>query len=114
MWKKRERAYAELRAALTRKGAKLEVVDQGSHYLYATLADGVTGVDDMEFLFVRGSIVCFRSVSRSNVPDPPFCWWKGCINGPQNRGRLERLRDELGWVPLETDEDKSWVPLLLH
>ena len=34
--------------------------------------------------------------------------------GPRNRGRLERLRDDLGWVPLETDEDKRWVPLLLH
>ncbi len=41
-------------------------------------------------------------------------YWHICIAGPRNRGRLEHLRDELGWVPLETDEDKHWVPLLLH
>lgn len=54
---------------------------------------------------------------------PPFFWPVLTRNshslqmlyaGPRNRGRLERLRDDLGWVPLETDEDKRWVPLLLH
>ena len=33
---------------------------------------------------------------------------------PLKRGRLEELQRELGWLPLETDEDKKWVPLLLH
>lgn len=41
-------------------------------------------------------------------------YFAGCINGPRNRGRLEEVQRELGWLPLETDEDKKWVPLLLH
>jgi hypothetical protein len=75
---------------------------------------GDNTVTNKKMQFAQGNVVCYRSVSRVTIPDPPFCWWPGCINGPRNRGRLEHLRDELGWVPLETDEDKHWVPLLLH
>ncbi|KAH8969642.1 hypothetical protein BDL97_02G043900 [Sphagnum fallax] len=110
-----DEAYNALKKALVQMGAKI-VTDDGSRYIYAFLPSGnsrVDDVDDLEFLFV-GNVVCYRSVSRVTIPDPPFCWWPGCINGPRNRGRLEHLRDELGWVPLETDEDKHWVPLLLH
>ena len=46
--------------------------------------------------------------------DPPGCLKKGCINGPPQRARVEALQAALGWAPLETDEDKEWVPLLLH
>lgn len=106
--------YFNLRASLIRMGAQV-VAEDGERYIYATLEyDGPEDTDDLEFLFTRGKIVCFRSVSRKSVPDPPFCWWKGCINGPRNRGRLEAIRDDLGWTPLETDEEKEWVPLLLH
>ncbi|CAK9870778.1 unnamed protein product [Sphagnum jensenii] len=111
----RDEAYNALKKALVQMDAKI-VTDDGSRYIYAFLPSGnsrVDDVDDLEFLFV-GNVVCYRSVSRVTIPDPPFCWWPGCINGPRNRGRLEHLRDELGWVPLETDEDKHWVPLLLH
>lgn len=90
--------------------------EDGQRYVYAVLQSSTSSkedVDDLEFLF-KGKVVCYRSVSRVFIPDPPFCWWAGCINGPRNRGRLEKLRDDLGWVPLETDEDKNWVPLLLH
>lgn len=27
---------------------------------------------------------------------------------------MASLRDALGWLPRETDEDKEWVPLLLN
>ncbi len=56
----------------------------------------------------------FSSNSIANSPDPPFCLTPGCISGPGNRGRLEALRDQLGWSNLETDEDKKWVQIMLH
>ncbi|BBN09015.1 hypothetical protein MPTK1_4g16400 [Marchantia polymorpha subsp. ruderalis] len=110
----KDKAYDELLKALQRMGAQIVVKDDDT-YIYATIAqpNDVDDVDDLEFLFV-GKQVCYRSRSRKNAPDPPFCWWPGCINGPKNRGRMERLRDELGWIPMETDEEKVWVPLLLH
>ncbi|KAL3688627.1 hypothetical protein R1sor_014936 [Riccia sorocarpa] len=96
------------------QGAKIVETDD-DRYVYATLrsSSGENDVDDLEFLFV-GNQVCFRSRSRKSIPDPPFCWWPGCINGPRNRQRLEALRDELGWISMETDEEKVWVPLLFH
>ena len=51
------------------------------------------------------------------MPTPPFCFVKGCINGPSNRERMQVLRGELGWGQLEADEEegeKRWVQLLLH
>jgi hypothetical protein len=32
-------------------------------------------------LNLQEKVVCYRSVSRVTIPDPPFCWWPGCING---------------------------------
>ncbi|KAG0573752.1 hypothetical protein KC19_VG206600 [Ceratodon purpureus] len=110
-----EHAYVALKSALARMGAQV-VKEDGRRYVYAVLQSATQSkedIDDLEFLF-KGKVVCYRSVSRVFIPDPPFCWWAGCINGPRNRGRLEKLRDDLGWMPLETDEDKHWVPLLLH
>jgi hypothetical protein len=65
-------------------------------------------------MFKDGGIVVFSSNSIANSPDPPFCLTPGCISGPGNRGRLEALRDQLGWSNLETDEDKKWVQIMLH
>ncbi|GFR47782.1 hypothetical protein Agub_g9551, partial [Astrephomene gubernaculifera] len=86
--------------------------------------------DLLEFVFAsEGRTVTFRSEALPGglpgsqplpglqlpaVPPRPFCWTLGCVTGPGNRGRLEALRDSLGWSSLETDEDKSWVPFLLH
>jgi len=74
------------------------------------------GVDTYEFHFKNdGSrIVLFSARSQTNKVSPPGCFQKGCINGPRNRARAEALRDEIGWLGFETDEDKKWVPLLLH
>ncbi|CAM6128530.1 unnamed protein product [Calypogeia fissa] len=107
-------AYEELLKALKRMGAEIMKTEVG-RYVYATLSTSSSrdDIDDLEFLFV-GNVVCFRSFSRKTVLDPPFCWWPGCINGPGNRGRMEALRDDLGWIPLETDEDKAWTPIFLH
>lgn len=55
-----------------------------------------------------------RSEAHKNVPSPPFCFIKGCISGPGNRVRLEALRDQLGWNSLEPDDEKKWVPILMH
>ncbi|KAG6556224.1 hypothetical protein Mapa_002165 [Marchantia paleacea] len=103
----KDKAYAELLEALQRMGAQIVEKDDDM-YIYATMTqpNDVDDVDDLEFLFVANQ-VCYRSHSRKSVPDPPFCWWPGCINGPKNRGRMERLRDELGWIPMETDEEKQ-------
>lgn len=84
-------------------------------YLAASLQYG-DGVDDVEFVFTRdgSKTVLFAARSRVNKASPPGCFTPGCVNGPRNRGRMEELQRELGWLPLETDEDKKWVPLLLH
>ncbi|KAL2630692.1 hypothetical protein R1flu_015378 [Riccia fluitans] len=104
----KESAFVDLLKTLERMGAKIVETDD-DRYVYATMSSpGGTenDVDDLEFLFV-GNQVCFRSRSRKSIPDPPFCWWPGCINGPRNRQRMEALRDELGWIPMETDEEKK-------
>jgi hypothetical protein len=73
------------------------------------------GADDqLRFVFRGDGVVLFSSSSAGNQADPPFCLTPGCISGPGNRGRLEALRDALGWSNLETDEDKEWVQILLH
>lgn len=58
----------------------------------------------------------FSALSPSRRPDPPFCFVKGCISGPAERGHMEALRDALGWAALEADggEDAVWVQILLH
>ena len=76
----------------------------------------------MEFKLLPDDRVCVYRVAgaRGKQPglfgsvDPPGCAQRGCINGPPQRARAEDLRERLGWLPLETDEDKVWVPLLLH
>ena len=72
--------------------------------------------DDLEFFFLNdgSGAVLFRWAGRVNVASPPGCFKPGCINGPRQRARAEALQRELGWLPLETDEEKKWVPLLLH
>ena len=56
----------------------------------------------------------FIAQSRENKASPPGCFKPGCVNGPRNRARMEELLRAVGWLPLETDEEKKWVPLLLH
>ena len=73
------------------------------------------------------------------LPDPPGCIESGCITGkrravaihhsprglgphsvltkylsagPPQRRYVEALRNRLGWLPLETDEDKKWVQMM--
>lgn len=50
----------------------------------------------------------------SNDLSPPFCFIPGCISGPRQRVRLEALRDKLGFLSMETDEDKKWLQIMLH
>ena len=47
-----------------------------------------------------------------NLPDPPACATEGCITGPPQRKYVDLIRDRLGWLPLETDEDKKWVQVM--
>ena len=37
---------------------------------------------------------------------------EGCITGPPQRKYVDLIRDRLGWLPLETDEDKKWVQVM--
>ena len=78
--------------------------DENAGYVAASLRHDDADVDDLEF----------RWAGRVNVASPPGCFKPGCINGPRQRARAEALQRELGWLPLETDEEKKWVPLLLH
>jgi len=110
-------AVAELAAYITAKGGRvlerLEEDGMGGRYLRSEMAFRGE-VDDVEWLFVGGGAVCFRAASREARAAPPGCLRKGCINGPRNRARMEEVGNDLGWLPLETDEDKEWVQLLLH
>ena len=74
------------------------------------------GIDEYEFYFKNdgSKTVLFKAQSRVNRASPPGCFTPGCINGPRNRARVEELQREIGWLGFETDEDKKWVPLLLH
>jgi len=71
-------------------------------------------VDDLQFVLREDGVALFRSQARQFHADPPFCLRAGCVSGPSNRGRLEDLRDALGWGVMETDEDKQWVQIMLH
>ena len=98
--------------------ADVTVVDANAGYVAASLRhdDSSSDVDDLEFFFLNdgSGAVLFRWAGRVNVASPPGCFKPGCINGPRQRARAEDLQRELGWLPLETDEEKQWVPLLLH
>ena len=90
--------------------------DETAGYVAASLRHDDADVDDLEFFFLNdgSGAVLFRWAGRVNVASPPGCFKPGCINGPRQRARAEALQRELGWLPLETDEEKKWVPLLLH
>ena len=71
----------------------------------------------MEFVLRGGErLVTYRVAGRPGPGgrDPPGCFTPGCINGPPQRKRVQALLDDLGWQPFEPDDEKNWVPLLLH
>ena len=75
--------------------------------------------EEMTFLLRNDGVVLYTIAGLSGfggirVPDPPGCFARGCISGPPQRRYVEALRDRLSWLPMETDEDKEWVQLLLH
>jgi hypothetical protein len=82
------------------------------------MCSGQEEVDLASFRFLSDPPeVLFRSEAITELPgptSPPFCWTRGCISGPRQRSRLIDLQDKLGWSGAETDEDKSWVQILLH
>lgn len=77
---------------------------------------GKADIDVVVFKLRDDGVALFSSRSTVNRPDPPFCLAKGCISGPAERGRMEALRDALGWTVLEAEggEDARWVQILLH
>ena len=109
-------AFAKLERALRGRAVADSVrADAAAGFLAASLAYP-DGVDEYEFYFKNdgSKTVLFKAQSRVNRASPPGCFTPGCINGPRNRARVEELQRELGWLGFETDEDKKWVPLLLH
>jgi len=111
-------AFRALLTALRDEGATVVEVDESAGFIRATLAYELPGggkddIDDLTFL-IRDGVILYRSQSRLDLPSPPFCFIKGCISGPRNRGRMEALRDRLGLTGFETDEGKTWVPILMH
>lgn len=92
--------------------------------------DGAMGVsasskgwgEDMRFLLKedaeKGTVLVTYSIASPTssvkvpVPDPPGCLEAGCITGPPQRRYVEAIRNILGWLPLETDEDKKWVQIM--
>eukprot|EP00747_Dinoflagellata_sp_TGD_P027939 gnl/TRDRNA2_/TRDRNA2_132926_c0_seq1.p1 gnl/TRDRNA2_/TRDRNA2_132926_c0~~gnl/TRDRNA2_/TRDRNA2_132926_c0_seq1.p1 ORF type:complete len:292 (+),score=49.39 gnl/TRDRNA2_/TRDRNA2_132926_c0_seq1:25-876(+) len=117
-----EQAAARLRRAVEDLGAQAEppvAVPNGGLYVAATAQgwgekmDFVLRHDD----YLEAIVVTFRIVGGGpggKLPDPPGCFKRGCINGPPQRRYATALGEELGWLPLEPDEEKRWVPLLLH
>lgn len=109
-------AFAKLERALRGRAVADSVrADAAAGFVAASLAYP-DGVDDYEFYFKNdgSKTVLFKAQSRVNKASPPGCFTPGCINGPRNRSRVEELRRDVGWLAFETDEDKKWVPLLLH
>ena len=104
-----------VRTLRRRPGAVVRDADAARGHVAATL-EYPDGADEYEFFFTRdgSKTVLFRAQSRVNRASPPGCFTPGCVNGPRNRSRVEDIRRELGWLGLETDEEKKWVPLLLH
>lgn len=90
----------------------------GEYYVLAQLPTGSSNnsssYDTVQIKLRADGVALFKSEAARNTTDPPFCLTPGCISGPGNRQRMERLRDALGWSVLETDEDKQWVQILLH
>jgi hypothetical protein len=70
--------------------------------------------DLLEVIVRPDGLAVFRAQSEKYLPNPPGCFWRNCISGPRARAHLQQLQADLGWPSLETDEDKRWVPLLLH
>ena len=109
-------AFAKLERALRGRAVVDSVrADAAAGFLAASLAYP-DGIDEYEFYFKNdgSKTVLFKAQSRVNRASPPGCFTPGCINGPRNRARVEELQREIGWLGFETDEDKKWVPLLLH
>jgi hypothetical protein len=88
----------------------------GELYVLAQVPSGSSSdsYDTVQIKLRPDGVALFKSEAARSTPDPPFCLTPGCISGPGNRQRMERLRDALGWTVLETDEDKQWVQILLH
>ncbi|KAK3238108.1 hypothetical protein CYMTET_51857 [Cymbomonas tetramitiformis] len=109
-----EQAYSRLRSQVLSQGGEIMEEDIG-RYIQARIPFGKEE-DIIEFLLIDGDdgVICLRDISQVALPDPPFCLGKGCINGSRNRDRVNQLRDTVGFLSFETDEDKEWVPLLLH
>ncbi|GAX78547.1 hypothetical protein CEUSTIGMA_g5987.t1 [Chlamydomonas eustigma] len=110
---KRE-AFRRLMTELQAWNAEVLEADESAGYIRANVPGEYNDSDDVQLLIKDESLVLFRSQAQRALPDPPFCFTKGCTNGPRNRSRMERLRDSLGWSNLETDEDKSWRQIFLH
>ena len=101
------------------KVATLNIPEKGAVRVTASVPKGWG--DDMRFSLrpdeeKQGAILCtFTVVGGSgafNLPDPPACATEGCITGPPQRKYVDLIRDRLGWLPLETDEDKKWVQVM--
>lgn len=101
---------------LSAREASLLEVDEADGYVAARVRFGSNDgdVDTLQFRLLTDGVVLFKSQAAANRPYPPFCFTPGCISGPGNRQRLEALRDDLGWRPMEPDDDKKWVQILLH
>ena len=101
-----------------------ETTPSGGRYLAVRHARADGDAEVLEFLLLpssppgadgdAGATLCFRAAGARRRRDPPFCTGAGCVNGPPQRARLAALRDALDLSPLEPDDDKLWVPLLLH
>ena len=109
-------AFDRLLRALDEDDAANVLVADADRGVVAAALTTRDGVDDYEFFFTNdgGKTVLFRAQSRVARASPPGCFVPGCINGPAVRRRADALRERLGWLALETDEEKQWVPLLLH
>ena len=108
-------AFDRLLRALDEDDAANVLVADADRGVVAAALTTRDGVDDYEFFFTNdgGKTVLFRAQSRVARASPPGCFVPGCI-GPAVRRRADALRERLGWLALETDEEKQWVPLLLH
>lgn len=115
----RDSAARALKRVLEDAGAESiqETKGEGSTTVQAVVPiPGRPGSDTVLVQLRDDGVALFSSRAAANRPDPPFCLSRGCISGPAERGRMEAIRNALGWAALEAEggEDARWTQILLH
>lgn len=111
-------AFRHVLSELEERGAVVVTADAAAGFIKAHLrAAGSSSQDVVQLRLRPDGVVLFRAEAAGPPRQqryPAFCLTPGCISGPATRQQLEALRNSLGWMVLEPDDDKAWQQILLH